>query len=225
MEFAQVMTDLESFGSAQTRKTYTRHGSVGPMFGVKFGDLNKLVKKIKVDHDLAFELWNSGNFDARLLATMVADPARMTLKSLTTWQKDVDCHALSAALSNLAQRSPVAQKLVAKWMSARSEWAAATAWMMVAGICRELPATFTKTEYRAFLKTIEKEIHGAKNRVRYSMNAALIGIGSYIDEKSALAAAGRIGVVDVDHGDTSCKTPSAVPYIKKAAARLRSKLG
>ncbi len=224
MSCTLVLKELESYGSAQTRKTYRRHGAVGPLYGVKFGDLHKMVRRIKVDHPLAIELWSSGNIDARLLATMIADPARMTMTALRAWMKDVDWHGLSSALSNVAQRSPVAVKMMRAWMSARSEVVAGTGWMMLAGLCREAPDSLTRGEYKAFLKTIEKEIHAAPNRVRYSMNQALIGIGTYIDEKSALATAERVGKVEVDHGDTSCKTPLAAPYIRKAAEKQRSKL-
>ncbi len=194
------------------------------MFGVKYGDLNKMVRQIKSDHDLALELWESGVFDARVLATMVAVPDHMSLTSLGKWMEDVDCHGLSVSLSNVAQRSPVAVKMVAKWAKARWELVASTAWMMVAGIARESPQLYTKTEYKAFLKTIEAEIHQAQNRVKASMNGALISIGTYIDEKTAVKVAQRIGLVEVDHGDTSCKTPFAVPYIPKAAAKYRSML-
>ena len=48
----QVLARLRSLGSAQTRKTYGRHGVTGKMYGVKYGDLYKLVKQIKVDHGL-----------------------------------------------------------------------------------------------------------------------------------------------------------------------------
>jgi 3-methyladenine DNA glycosylase AlkD len=42
------------------------------MYGVKFGDMAKLVREIKQDHGLALELWDTGNHDARVLATMTA---------------------------------------------------------------------------------------------------------------------------------------------------------
>jgi len=42
-------------------------------------------------------------------------------------------------------------------------------------------------------------------------------------KKEAIAAAGRIGKVEVDHGKTSCKTPDAAAYIKKASARSRGR--
>jgi 3-methyladenine DNA glycosylase AlkD len=73
MYLKDVMQDLEALGSEQTRKTWRRHGAAEPMFGVKFGDLAKLQKRIKVNHALAAELWKTENHDARLLAGMVAD--------------------------------------------------------------------------------------------------------------------------------------------------------
>lgn len=59
-----------------------------------------------------------------------------------------------------------------------------------------------------YLGTIEKEIHSRKNRVRHAMNGALISIGFRRPSltKQALAAAKRIGKVEVDHGETGCKT-------------------
>src|SRR5262247_634761 len=85
MTLAEVMTALEEAGSEQTRKTYARHGAVGPLFGVSFAVLKTLVKRIGVDHELALALWDTGNFDARNLAVKIADPARMTPKDLDRW--------------------------------------------------------------------------------------------------------------------------------------------
>src|SRR5688572_26404853 len=71
---AEVMRTLEKAGSEQARKTYARHGAKGPMFGVLFGDLYKLMKDIDVDHEIARQLWATGNVDARNLAMKIADP-------------------------------------------------------------------------------------------------------------------------------------------------------
>ena len=71
------------------------------------------------------------------------------------------------------------------------------------------------------LKRSEKEIHSAPDRVRYNMNNFVITVGGYVaaltDE--ALAAAERIGSVEVDMGDTACKVPFAPDYIRKMQAR------
>ena len=68
MTLIEAMTTLEKAGSAQTRKTYARHGAQEPMFGVSFAALKTLVKKIGVDHELSLEPLEHQNHDARILA-------------------------------------------------------------------------------------------------------------------------------------------------------------
>ena len=77
----------------------------------------------------------------------------------------------------------------------------------------------------ARLVQIEKTIHSAPNTQRYLMNQALIAIGGRSASlcKSTTAAAKRIGVIEVDHGDTSCKTPNAAESIANSWARAKSK--
>ncbi|MDX1503350.1 MAG: DNA alkylation repair protein, partial [Thermoanaerobaculia bacterium] len=67
--------------------------------------------------------------------------------------------------------------------------------------------------------------HGRPNRTRHSMNQALICIGTRTAglKRKAQAAAKRIGKVEVDHGQTSCKTPEAAPSIEKAYAHRHRK--
>ena len=71
------------------------------------------------------------------------------------------------------------------------------------------------------LATIEKEIHRSANWARRAMNSALIAIGVYKPalRKKVIEAAKRIGKVEVDHGETSCRTPDAIGYIEKVLQR------
>jgi hypothetical protein len=56
------------------------------------------------------------------------------------------------------------------------------------------------------------------------MNNALIAIGSHEPLRAdALEAARAIGKVEVDHGQTGCKTPDAAAYIGRIAARKAKK--
>ena len=79
------MQQLEEMGTAQNRKVYARHGVGEEMFGVSFANQNKLAKAIKRDQALALELWATANHDARILATMVADPAQADDPLLNSW--------------------------------------------------------------------------------------------------------------------------------------------
>ena len=61
MNIDEIMKKLEELGSEQTKLTYLRHGAKEPLFGVKVGDLKKLVKYVKKDQELALDLFNTGN--------------------------------------------------------------------------------------------------------------------------------------------------------------------
>src|SRR5882672_7799003 len=75
---ASIMAELKKKGSAQTRKTYARHGMGSrEMFGVKIADLKVVAKKIKGEQELACALYATGNLDAMYLAGIVADGAKM----------------------------------------------------------------------------------------------------------------------------------------------------
>src|SRR3990172_1099061 len=97
MNAAEVLAELNKMGTEQNRKVYARHG-VGPnMYGVSYANLGALKKKIKVDHGLALDLWASGNHDARVLATMIADPKQADDELLDGWVRDLDNYVLTDA--------------------------------------------------------------------------------------------------------------------------------
>lgn len=224
MNTRDVLQELQSLGSEQNRKVYPRHGVSGPLYGVSYADLYKLQKKIGADQPLAVELWQSGVHDARVLATMVADPVQCKARLLDAWLRNVDNYILAGALAAVAAASPLARRCAQRWGARKNEWAAATGWNIIAELCVQ-GGVFTDGELEAYLQEIEDRIHAVPNRARHSMNNALIAIGLCNDrvEKKALAAAKRIGKVAVDHGQTSCKTPDATAYIKKATARKKAR--
>ena len=215
-----VLAELESLGTEPTRKTYRRHGVTGAQYGVLYAPLGKIAKRLKTDHELARGLWASGNHDARILATMIADPAAMTGSELDKWIGDVDNYVLADALAGLACRTPVARKKMEKWTRSTNEWVGRIGWGMLARMAMS-DSTLTDADFERYLQEIEKLIHGSKNRIRDAMNMAVIAIGlrGTVLEAKAVAAAKRIGKVEVDHGETGCKTPDAVEYIGKAKGR------
>ena len=87
MTLEEVMKELENFGTEQTRKTFCNHGCDGDQFGVKVGDLKKVLIQIKGDQSLAMKLWETNNSDAMYLAALVADGSQMTRTQLDRWAK------------------------------------------------------------------------------------------------------------------------------------------
>jgi 3-methyladenine DNA glycosylase AlkD len=223
MSLKAILEELERLGTEQARKTYRRHGVTGEQYGVLYAPLGKIAKRLKTDHALARELWASGTHDARILATMIADPAAMTGSELDKWIGDVDNYVLADAVAGLASRTPVARKKMEKWTRATNEWIGRIGWGTLARLAMS-DTTLTDEDFDRYLQEIERRIHGSKNRIRDAMNMAVIAIGlrDAAFEKKAVAAAKRIGPVDVDHGPTGCKTPDAVEYIDKVKSRRTS---
>jgi 3-methyladenine DNA glycosylase AlkD len=218
--FDEVMQELERCGAEQNRKIYTRHGVRAPMFGVRYADLDRLKKRIKVDHALAEALWATGNHDARVLATKIADPNQADPAQLDAWAEALDNYVLSDALAGYIARTPHARAKMEAWTPQPQEWIGRTGWLLLAHLAGK-GTDMPDEDLLPYIEIIEQEIHQRANRVRDAMNSALIAIGlrSPALQSRALEAAARIGRVEVDHGETNCKTPDAAGYIRKAAAR------
>ena len=219
MSLVDVVAALEAQGSEQTRKTYLRHGAREPLFGVTAGALKVLMKRIGIDHELAVQLWQTGNHDARILAYKIADPPSLSSADLDRWAQPEQITWAGMFLAALASEGPHGRKKVREWLASKSVRLRAIGWHLVASLASN-DAGESDAWFAERVAEIERTIHSAPNQEKGPMNSALIAIGgrSPALRKSALAAAGRIGDVVVDHGDTACKTPDAAASIEKTWA-------
>lgn len=217
MTLAETMAALELYGTEQNRKVFANHGAGPNTFGVSFANLGALKKKIKTDHALACALWETGNTDARYLAMMIADPIKVTVKELESWAKSLDYYVHADAVSKVAAASPHALDLAEKWAHSKHDYTAQVAYDVYAGLALSQP-DLPDSLFEALIKEIETTIHTRTNRARHAMNNLLIAIALRNESlrKRAIAAAKKIGKVEVDHGKTGCKTPDAVAYIEKS---------
>lgn len=224
MTAKEVLSELEALGTEQNRKIYRRHSAGERIYGVSFANLGKLQKRIKRDHALAIDLWASGYFEARVLAAQIADPEAADGRMLDAWAKDLSGPAVCDYFAGLVVKTRLARQRAEKWAKSKDEWLGRAGWSAIGRLAMEendLPDAF----FEEHLEIIEREIHRSRNRVREAMNTTLIAIGlrNPALEAKAVAAAKRIGKVEVDHGETECKTPDAVAYIARAWARKRAR--
>ena len=223
---AQAMKALKAAGTEQNRKIYPRHGVTAPLFGVSFADLRRFRKQIGIDHDVATALWDSGNHDARMLATMVADPTAMSRRDLDSWISAADNYVLSDAVAELTARTAHLDSRADKWIASRKEFTAHAGWNLVAAQAMtddDRPDAYFVDR----LQTIEATMSTAPNRTRHAMHMTLIAIGGRSKglRRRAAATTKRLGTPVVDHGQTSCKTPDAIPYMDRMWERKLAKAG
>ena len=223
MNAQEILTTLKKLGKPQTAAIYKRYLSGDNVFGVLTSEIAKLQKKIKVDQALALQLWKTGNAEARILALQVADPEKLTRADADGLLKDGPVRFVGCYLAGLVGRSPIADKTMRAWMKSPDEFAREMGYGILGVRLKDDPDSISDADAEKVLGTIEKEIHRSPNWARYAMNGALISIGVCKPalRKKAIEAARRIGEVEVDHGETYCKTPNAVSYLEKASKRKR----
>lgn len=218
-EVKEIMNQLAALGSEQTLKTFRNHGAVEPLYGVKVGDMKQILKKHKNDHQLALELFKTGNSDAMYLAGLMSKPALMTPEILDEWIEGASWHMISEfTVAWNAAESPYKFEMARKWIESEDELTANAGWATWGYIMALTPDDeLHKAEIDGLLDRVEREIHTAQNYVRYVMNGFVIAVGSYYGPLAgkAMEVGKRIGKVSVNMGNTACKVPFAPDYIQK----------
>ncbi|PYI54257.1 DNA alkylation repair protein [Paenibacillus flagellatus] len=219
MTLDEIMSRLEAMGNAQTKKTFMRHGASEPLFGVKVGDLKKLVKEVRKDQELARALYETGNSDAMYLAGLTVDPKTATKAMLRQWVRAANWYMPAEyTVAWVAAESPYAVELAREWIESPEEMIAVCGWSTYANYMSITPdERLELDEIRKLLGKAKSTLHEERNRVRYAMNAFVIAAGSYVPAlyEEAMEAAAAIGPVHVDVGQTACKVPLASDYIRK----------
>jgi 3-methyladenine DNA glycosylase AlkD len=225
MNYQEAMSRLEAYGTEQNRKIFPRHGSSTNLFGVSFANLKLMKKEIKKDQELAEQLWESGNEDARTLALMIADPKQVSEELADKWVQSTAYPLLLDSLANdVVSKTPFALEKMKVWTRSEDEWIGRCGWSLVYAIAlndAKLPDEFF-TEY---LEMIAGNIQTSKNRKKEGMHTALISIGARSEALEAEVARvlAEVGVVEIDHGETNCKTPDVMEYIQKMKQRKQKK--
>ena len=219
MTSKEIISELEKMGSPSIKKTLLNHGAKEPFFGVKISDLKPLQKKIKKDYKLSMELYDSGISDARYLAGLIADESKMTKADIQHWADGANWPMLTeSTVPWVASESAFGYELGKEWIDATSENIASAGWCTLSCLVALKPDDeLNIPEILKLMKRVEKEIHKAPNRVRYTMNGFILSVGAYVKEltQTAINTANRIGEVTVHMGDTACKVPDVVSYLSK----------
>jgi len=225
MNLQEVMKELEGYGNPKTKHIFLKHGAREPFYNVKVADLKKIVKKVKKNHELSMQLFNTGNSDAMYLAGLIADEKVISQKELDHWADKAYWSMLSeCAVAWVAAESPHAWELGMKWKENEKENIACSGWATLSSHITIAPnENLPIKEIETLLNWVGDNLQKSTNRRRYVMNGFVIAVGCYIPEltEKAKKIATKIGKVSVNMGETACKVPDAAPYIQKVEEKGR----
>jgi 3-methyladenine DNA glycosylase AlkD len=227
MTAQEVVDELKALGKPSIKKVLINHGACEPFFGVSVEDLKKLQKRIKKDHALALELYETGISDAMYLAGLIVDDARMTKKDLRRWVTAASWSMLSEfTVPWVASEGQHGWEMGLEWIESKTETIAAAGWSTLGAVLKIKPDDeLNLAKIGELLNRVAETIHDQPNRVRLQMNGFVIDVGSFVAALTdrSLEVADKIGLVKVDMGETECKVRGAREYIEKV--RAAGKLG
>ncbi|MDG3004386.1 DNA alkylation repair protein [Paludisphaera mucosa] len=229
MTAREVVDQLKALGKPSIKKVLLNHGAREPFFGVSVEDLKKIQNRIKINHSLAMELFETGISDAMYLAGLIVDDARMTNEDLDCWVKAAYWPMLSeSTVPWVASEGRHGWEILLEWIESDVESIAAAGWSTLGAVHKIKPDDeLDQATIGELLDRVAGTIHDQPDRVRLQMNGFVIDAGSFVAASTdrALEAADRIGLVKVGMGETACKVPGARESIEKvqAAGRLGKK--
>lgn len=192
-----IVAELERLGTKKTRDGMARYAIPSDnAFGVPVGKIRDLGKRLGRNHELAEALWESGWYEARVLATFVDEPDRVTPAQMDRWCKDFDNWAIcDTACFHLFDKTPHAFKKVSQWARRKDEFVKRGAFALLASLALH----DKKSDDRLFascLPLIEQAAIDDRNFVKKGVSWALRGVGrrSPALKASALALSERLAV-------------------------------
>lgn len=204
MTLSDTLEHLKRRGSAANVRGMARFGiTPKKAFGVPAPAMRELARRIGTDHRLAMALWRSGWYDARILAALVADPAKMTPGAATRFAAQFDSWAVCDVwCAEVFCRLPEPLPLIARWTEDEREFVKRAGFVMMAALAvhrKELPDAL----FRSFLPVIVRHAQDERNFVRKGVNWALRQIGKKNPalNRTAVAAARAL----CDSGDRTAR--------------------
>lgn len=175
---AAAMDALKALASEATLKGYARFAiPQDKAIGVSMGNLKALAKKLGKSHDLAAGLWATGLYEARMLATLVDEPAQVTREQMERWAADFDSWAIcDTACFCLFDRTPEAWSLVESWAERPEEFVKRSAFALLASLVLHDKKAADEKFLRG-LALVEKGAADERNFVKKAVNWALRTIG------------------------------------------------
>jgi 3-methyladenine DNA glycosylase AlkD len=177
MDARAVIAGLRNRADTSRKPGMARVGiDVSQALGVSVPNIRAIAKRCGTDPTLARELWRTGIHEARILATLVADPARLDDEQMEAWAGDLSSWDLCDFAADLFSRSPAARTTIRAWVRRPEGYVKRCAFSMIAR--RAVWAKDAQDrEFLGYLPLIRRGASDGRNEVKKGMSWALRQIG------------------------------------------------
>lgn len=195
-----IVSELKKHANPENVRGMARFGIRGKhvIGGPGVPALRKMAKTIGKDHELALKLWDSGFHEARLLAGMIDDPAKVTKKQMDAWAKDFDSwDVCDLACINLFRLTKHAYSKACDWSGRKEEYVKRAGFALIATLAIH-DSGAPDVVFARLLALVKREAADERNYVRKAVNWALRQIGkrNLRLRREAIRAARQIQKID-----------------------------
>ena len=217
-----VLAELASLEDPRMRAANETRGDD---HGVNLTKLRAVAKNLKTDHDLAVDLWATGETAARLVALLVCRPKAFTKDQLDAMLREARAPKVHDWLVNyVVKKSPHAEELRQQWTEDPDPVVASAGWALTAERVVKKPAGL---DLEGLLGRIEAEMRDAPERLQWAMNNTLAHIGiQHPDHRArAMAIGERLEVLKDYPTPPNCTSPYAPIWIAEIVRRQEAGVG
>ncbi len=187
---AAVLAQLQAKANPDNLAGMARYGmTIDNRLGVSVPEMRRIAKAVGRDHQLAGELWATGVAEARIVASMIAVPDRLTAAEMEAWVQDFDSwDVCDQVCMNLFDKTPLAHHKIVAWSTREEPFVKRAAFALIACLAWHNKQA-TDDEFEAFLPLIRHGALDERNFVKKAVNWALRSIGKRNAHLNAAAIA------------------------------------
>ena len=195
----QIIANLQQRANAQAVDQMARFGSrPAQALGISIPTLRKMAKEIGKNQALAVALWASGIHEARILASMIAEPQLVSAELMDAWVNGFDAWDMcDQVCGNLFDKTPYAYLKAAEWCQQEKEFVRRAGFVLMA----ELAVHDKQAQDEVFVQffpLIKRYAGDERNFVKKAVNWALRQIGKRNSHLRTLALACAYEIQDMD---------------------------
>lgn len=172
----EILKILQDLGNEKRKQMYIKNGASENTYGVLLGELRKLAKKLGKNHELALELWQSENTDAKWLACMMLDAKKLSLDEIKNMVSELTYSDLiDKFIGEVVCNSDYVDILAKKWLTSSEDNLGRAGWKLI--VHEIANDKLDNSDLEEILKSIESELQTATPGKQWAMNHALCQIG------------------------------------------------
>lgn len=176
----EMLARIKRFATAATKKQMQEKFGIctDNAVGTTVTTLRALVKGLpRPDQDLAEALWQSGIHEARIMASMLADPEQMTREKLDNWASELNSWDIcDLCCGNLFSKVKNPLKLAERWIKKEDEFVRRAGFAIICSLSAPRAKT-TDEDLIKLLPLIKNHSCDPRPMVHKAVNWALRNIG------------------------------------------------